>query len=473
MLSIDPLDDVPPSWLLVSTARNGTPVYEAGWRHREPDGSLRTMKRRLGPAWLEPAADGTFTRRRGRVRSGFLDEHAAIVAKDRVVREVERALAERADAAWREANAPPTFRVIAHAYLDWLEQVRGAKPATLREHRYLLIEPGTPHRRGRGEHRGLIMDALGDRPADEVTTREINAMLTEQAASGVAPRTVNKTRQLVGAIFNYACHESTFGLTRNPATASDRRPEPERARLDFYSPEEVEALARAVAAGQHRDPHAPAVSDEEAEARSSRTAKTPKSSASRPTRAFAAGNSSRCDGATSTSPATRSSCNDPSAPTSRRRRPSHGAPARSHCLTRRPGRSTGSRSAATSRAPTITCSSTVSAGGSTGQHCGAASSERATAPGFRHCASTTCAIRTGRCSSPVVSTSRRSRRPWATRGSRPPSATSTRDRRARWPGGSHAPSRRLNRRRSLPRSARLDPGVPQGDVSHRPRDLNG
>jgi hypothetical protein len=41
------------------------------------------------------------------------------------VREVERELAERA------ANAPPTFRAVAHAYLDWLQRVRGAKPATL------------------------------------------------------------------------------------------------------------------------------------------------------------------------------------------------------------------------------------------------------------------------------------------------------------------------------------------------------
>ena len=86
------------------------------------------MKRRLGSAWLERTADGTFARRRGRRRPGFLGEPAAIVAKDRIIREVERELAERADAETREANAPPTFRVIAHAYLDWREHVRGATP---------------------------------------------------------------------------------------------------------------------------------------------------------------------------------------------------------------------------------------------------------------------------------------------------------------------------------------------------------
>jgi integrase len=226
------------------------------------------MKRRLGRAWLERAADGTFVRRRGRVRPGFLDEPRAIVAKDRLIRRLEHELSQRAAASDRPVNAPPTFREVAHAYLDWLEHVRGAKPATLREHRYALTEPGTRHRRGAGAYRGLIMESFGDRPAEEVATRDVNAMLAKLAATGVAPRTVNKARQLVCAVYGYACREATFGLARNPATAADRRPEPEPVRLDFYSPEEVEALARAVAAGSHRDPRRPAVSEQESVARS-------------------------------------------------------------------------------------------------------------------------------------------------------------------------------------------------------------
>ena len=252
------IDVVPPSWLIVSRTRSGQLVYDAGWRHRDADGVLRTMKRRLGPAWLAVDADGRFERRRGRVRPGFLDEPAAIVAKDRLVREVEQQLAEAAAAAHRAANAPPTFRVVAHAYLDWLGRVRGAKPATLADHRYLLAEPRTPHRRGAGASAGHIMATLGDRPAAEVTTREVNELLARVASTGVSSRTVNKHRQLVCSVYGYACHEATFGLERNPATAADRRPEPERARLDFFSPEEVEALARALAAGAHRDPAAPA-----------------------------------------------------------------------------------------------------------------------------------------------------------------------------------------------------------------------
>jgi integrase len=226
------------------------------------------MKRRLGPAWLDGDGNGGFQRRRGRVKPGFLDEVAAIVAKERLVREVERDLAQRAAAAERDANAPTTFREIAHAYLDWLEHVRGATPATLRDHRYLLAEPGARHRRGAGAHRGAIMAALGDQAAEVVTTRQINDLLADVAAHGASPRTVNKQRQLVCAIYSYGCHEATFGLPRNPALAADRRREPERARLDFFSPEEVEALARALAAGMHRDADAPAVTDAEAVARS-------------------------------------------------------------------------------------------------------------------------------------------------------------------------------------------------------------
>ena len=110
-----PTDALPPSWLVVSTTREGAPMYEAGWRHRDDDGALRTMKRRLGPAWLERSTDGSFVHRRGRPRRGFLDEHAAIVAKDRLVRDVERELSERAEAAARAANArrraaPPRLR---------------------------------------------------------------------------------------------------------------------------------------------------------------------------------------------------------------------------------------------------------------------------------------------------------------------------------------------------------------------------
>ncbi len=257
----------PRSWLVVASTRQGELVYEAGWRHRLADGSAKTMKRRIGPAWLERSGDEVVARRRGRVKPGFFDEHAAIVAKDRLVREVEEELARQEVEAERLANAPVTFRGIARSYLDWLARVKGAKPATLRDHRYLLAEPGTEYRRGSGVHVGVIMTALGDCAAADVTAREINQLLDGVAATGASPRTVNKHRQLICAIYNYAGHAATFHLEENPAATADRRTEPERARLDYYSPEEVEHLALALEVGAHRDARARTVDAAELAAR--------------------------------------------------------------------------------------------------------------------------------------------------------------------------------------------------------------
>jgi hypothetical protein len=62
-----------------------------------------------------------------------------------------------------------TFRELAHEYLGWVEEVRGAKPSTVRGYRSQLAEPGQPYRRGKGRCKGLIVAALGDRPVGEIT----------------------------------------------------------------------------------------------------------------------------------------------------------------------------------------------------------------------------------------------------------------------------------------------------------------
>src|SRR5438105_1930156 len=127
---------------------------------------------------------------------------------------------------------------LAHEYLRWVEEVRGAKPSTLRGYRSQLADPGQAHRRGEGKCKGPIMAALGDRPAGEITTREIDQLLRSIARSGLAPRTVNSARQILCAVFNYGMRPSTYGLDKNPAAHADRRAEPDRSTVAFYSPEE-------------------------------------------------------------------------------------------------------------------------------------------------------------------------------------------------------------------------------------------
>ena len=247
--SVNNSEDFEPSGALVVVERASGPVFEAKWRR-----GGRQVKRRLGPAWLERDPSGGWRARRGRMPEGFLDEKratvrmAALVAEhDAGEREIERGERER-----RERGV--TFREVATDWLRHLERERGAKPSTLQDYRYLLGEPGTAHRRGRGRSRGIVMATLGDLPAAAITTRQVSALLLAVQGEGVSPRTVNKHRQVLSAIFNYGRREDTFALAGNPAEGTTKRREPPPAVLDFYEPEEVEQLAVAAAAGAHRGP---------------------------------------------------------------------------------------------------------------------------------------------------------------------------------------------------------------------------
>jgi integrase len=238
------------------------PFWYAKWsRNGEP------VIRALGRAWVDSDGNGGWRRRRGRAAGGALTEAEAAARMLALVREhdAEQTVLER-DAEERRRRGV-SFRELAAEYLRCLDDVKGAKPSTLRDHRCLLAEPGQAYRRGRGSSAGLIMGALGDRPAREVTTREVEELLRTIAATGAAPRTVNKARQLVCAIFNYGMRPSTYALATNPAQHADRRREPDPAVLAFYSSEQIEALAKALSTGAHRDPSRPAIGEEEIAAR--------------------------------------------------------------------------------------------------------------------------------------------------------------------------------------------------------------
>jgi integrase len=255
-----------PTASIVIREHRGRPFYEAKFRYRG-----QQVKRRIGPAWLErDPGTGGWRRRRGRLPDGAFDERAAHVAAAELVAEFVRQAAdlERAEAERRSRGV--TFREVARAYLQWLQDVAGAKPSTLRDHRVVLGEPGIPHKRGRGATTGPVMAALGDRPAAEITTREVESLLAKVSGTGASPRTVNKYRNVISAVFGYGCKPSTYGLPGNPARDADKRREPHPAALVFYAPEDVEALARAFADGRHRkdpDPEKIVLSPQERPAR--------------------------------------------------------------------------------------------------------------------------------------------------------------------------------------------------------------
>jgi integrase len=252
-----PIDSVSTAFLLVETTRRGEPVWAVKWRRE--DGSR--VKRRLGAAaWLESDGAGRWRPREGRPRPEHLTERQARRTTATVVRAAEAQAAEdrlRAahahDAAERAAG--PRFRTLAHTWLKHLAAVADVKPSTLRNYRALLAEPGTPHRRGPGHALGRIIGALGDKPPAEVTTADVATLLDDVAAGGVSRRTVNRHREVVVAIFNFGLRPEQrdhWQIQENPAAATSKRREDGPARLEVFTVEQVEALARSAAAGTWR-----------------------------------------------------------------------------------------------------------------------------------------------------------------------------------------------------------------------------
>jgi len=210
--------------------------------------------RALGRAWVEPDGAGGWRRRRGRAADGSLTEARAATQMLELVAEHHAAQTRLEEDARERRRRGVTFRELAHEWLAYLEHEKGAKPSTLRDYRWVLAEPGQAHRRGHGQSPGLLMSRFGDRRAREVTTREVAQYLRELDSQGARPRTVNKHRQVISAVYGYAMREDTHQLAANPAAATTKRREPPPGVLDFYEPEEVEAIARAAEAGAHRGP---------------------------------------------------------------------------------------------------------------------------------------------------------------------------------------------------------------------------
>ena len=233
----------------------GRVYWDAQWRYRNTPGEpWRLKKRRLGMAWQELEA-GTWRKRKGCCPDGWLDERAASITAVAAMEAHARELAGDAQRRINEASRKVTVRELSREWLCWLEEVRGAKPSTITDYRYLLREPGERYRRGHRKTRGRIMQAFGDRSAEEVTTVEASRFLRSLDREGLTPRNINKHRQVLAGIFAYGCRADTFALATNPIIGTDKRREDPPAALDYYEVEEVEALARACERGQQRVGH--------------------------------------------------------------------------------------------------------------------------------------------------------------------------------------------------------------------------
>lgn len=247
-----PRQPSPGALLIVERARG--PIYYAKWR----DSTGCQVKRWLGRAWVERGPDGAWRRRKGRPRAGELDERGAIVAMAEAIAAQELALDEL------KLDTGVTFADAAEAWLHHVEYVKGIKPTTIADYRYYLAPADAQARRRGRPPAARIMRRFGHRPLARIGAVEIAAFLGRLDEDGnIGPRTVNKYRQVLHSIFEYAMRPETFGLRENPVARIDKRREPAAGIIDFYEPEEVFALARVVERGLHRDPTRPAVSEQE------------------------------------------------------------------------------------------------------------------------------------------------------------------------------------------------------------------
>jgi integrase len=231
----------------------GKAYWDAQWRYRvAPGEAWRLKKHRLGLAWQEPDGNDGWRKRKGRCPEGWLDERAANAAALEALDQHERDLIAEERRRREAADRKPTVRELGEDWLSWLEEVRGAKPSTVSDYRFLLREPGIPYRRGTRKSAGRIMSAFGDRPAADVTTAELSGFLRSLDHEGLTPRNVNKHREVLASMFAYGCRSDTLALPSNPVDGTDKRRQDPPAALDYYEVEEVEALARACERGEQR-----------------------------------------------------------------------------------------------------------------------------------------------------------------------------------------------------------------------------
>jgi hypothetical protein len=105
----------------------GAPFYEAKWRYRG-----RQCLRRVGPAWLAPSDDGGWKLRRGRLPEDHFDEKRATVRMAAMIEE-DAITIQRTEADMQAVlDRAVSFREVTGSWLEWLREVKGAKPSTAR-----------------------------------------------------------------------------------------------------------------------------------------------------------------------------------------------------------------------------------------------------------------------------------------------------------------------------------------------------
>jgi integrase len=208
-------------------------VWCARWRDHEG-----RHEKRLGPAWTS----------KGAPPPGLLRRREAQALLDEILVEARRGTR-------RQERTGISFAEVAN---DWYERGRFERDwsaSTQVDYRSVL-----------DTH---LIKAFGRKRVETITTEDVqkwrDKFARETDADGEplrARKTINKIVTQLHAVFEHAIDR--YGLLINPVAKVKRlRESNDPARYDFYSPEEIDQLVATAAAGKHRDPSRPAVSEVE------------------------------------------------------------------------------------------------------------------------------------------------------------------------------------------------------------------
>lgn len=236
---------IPSGTVVVYTTKSSQPMYRAKWRDSNGQQHGPTLGRasviREGDRWVP---------RPGRIPPDHLDEKRAYARMVELIAEQERAL----DGHPAEPELPASVLIeeLGAAYLDYLSRGGRAKPSTLRDHRSALTMPDKC-KLGSEERRARIMRQFGGREATSITTAEFAAFLDALVVEGLAPRTVNKYREILHAMYEFGRRPGTFGLNNNPVTDTEKQRTDGSPRVETFTLDELEQIAEAARQGLHHN----------------------------------------------------------------------------------------------------------------------------------------------------------------------------------------------------------------------------
>jgi integrase len=192
----------------------------------------------LGPAWTG----------KGKPPEGFHNERTAGEKLDEILVDARRGVL-------RQQRTGLIFRDVAEEWFEWGCAERDWSASTRKDYRSILD--------------AHLLPEFGDERIEQTNNakrieRWRKRLLTEElSADGPrSARTINKVLTILHGILKYAVKR--HGLLTNEAAEVDRlRESNDPDRFDFYTPEEIDLLVATAAAGEHRDPKRPAVSETE------------------------------------------------------------------------------------------------------------------------------------------------------------------------------------------------------------------